>query len=119
MANGNGAYDTYLMRRITSPPRRPISSSSAPGVIMTLALFFSKSAQNVIKTSVNLSRQTMVKRPSAHPYRPWSGTYQQRHQHLPRTCRTAEGSHMDRLRFNKQELTMEPGGAAFDLVRAS
>ena len=105
--------------RITSPPRTPYIFLLGSGIIMTLALFFSKSAQNVIKTSVNLSRQDdgeetfgssriargLVRTSSA------ISTFLERA--VPQKARTWIDS-----RFNKQELTMEPG-AAFDLVRAS
>ena len=119
MANGNGAYDTYLMGANNLPAKTPYIFLLGSGVIMTLALFFSKSAQNVIKTSVNLSRQDdgeetfgssriargLVRTSSA------IGSFLERA--VPQKARTWIDS-----RFNKQELTMEPG-AAFDLVRAS
>ncbi len=101
------------------PAKTPYIFLLGSGIIMTLALFFSKSAQNVIKTSVNLSRQDdgeetfgssriargLVRTSSA------IGSFLERA--VPQKARTWIDS-----RFNKQELTMEPG-AAFDLVRAS
>jgi len=118
MAHGNGAYDTYLMAANNLPAKTPYIFLLGSGIIMTLALFFSKSAQNVIKTSVNLSRQDdgeetfgssriargLVRTSSA------ISTFLERA--VPQKARTWIDS-----RFNKQELTMEPG-AAFDPPRA-
>ena len=119
IANGNGAYDTYLMGANNGPAETPIYYLIGSGMIMVFALFFSKSAQNVIKTSVNLSRQDDGEETFGSS-RIARG--------LVRTSSSIGGfleriiPHKTRLwidsRFNKQEITLEQG-AAFDLVRAS
>ena len=119
MAHGNGAYDTYLMAANNLPAKTPYVFLLGSGIIMTLALFFSKSAQNVIKTSVNLSRQDDGEetfgssRIARGLVRTSSSMGSLLERSVPKKARTWIDS-----RFNKQELTMEPG-AAFDLVRAS
>ena len=56
LANGNGSAD-FLMSSLNAPARTPFIFLAAAGVIMIWSLFTSKKAQNVIKTSVDLSRQ--------------------------------------------------------------
>ena len=119
VANGNGAYDSYLMAANNLPAKTPYIFLLGSGIIMTLALFFSKSAQNVIKTSVNLSRQDDGEetfgssRIARGLVRTSSGIGNFLEHAVPSRVRLWIDS-----RFNKQELTLEQG-AAFDLVRAS
>ena len=119
MAHGNGAYDTYLMGANNLPAKTPYIFLLGSGIIMTLALFFSKSAQNVIKTSVNLSRQDDGEETfgSSRIARGLVRTSSSMGSLLERSVPKKTREWID-SRFNKQELTMEPG-AAFDLVRAS
>ena len=119
MAHGNGAYDTYLMAANNLPAKTPYIFLLGSGIIMTLALFFSKSAQNVIKTSVNLSRQDDGEETfgSSRIARGLVRTSSSISSFLERSIPKKTHAWID-SRFNKQELTMEPG-AAFDLVRAS
>ena len=119
MAHGNGAYDTYLMGANNLPAKTPYIFLLGSGIIMTLALFFSKSAQNVIKTSVNLSRQDDGEETfgSSRIARGLVRTSSSIGSLLERSVPKQTRAWID-SRFNKQELTMEPG-AAFDLVRAS
>ena len=119
MAHGNGAYDTYLMGANNLPAKTPYIFLLGSGIIMTLALFFSKSAQNVIKTSVNLSRQDDGEETfgSSRIARGLVRTSSSIGSILERSVPKQTRAWID-SRFNKQELTMEPG-AAFDLVRAS
>ena len=118
-AHGNGAYDSYLMTANKGPAETPYYFLLASGVIMVVALFFSKSAQNVIKTSVNLSRQddgeeTFGSSRIARGLVRTSSTIANfLERAVPKQARTWIDS-----RFNKQEITLEQG-AAFDLVRAS
>jgi len=58
MANGTQAGpDGYLMESLLGPAKTPWYFLFGAGVIMVYALYTSKKAHNVIKTSVDLSRQ--------------------------------------------------------------
>lgn len=119
MAHGNGAYDTYLMGANNNPASTPIYYLLGSGLVMVLALVFSKSAQNVIKTSVNLSRQDDAEESfgtskiSRGLVRASSSVAQA----IDRIVPTNVSRWID-SRFNKSEIILEQG-AAFDLVRAS
>ena len=56
-ANGNGDAQGFMMRSLMESAHTPVPYLIAAGVVMVLALIFSKKAQNVVKTSVDLSRQ--------------------------------------------------------------
>ena len=56
-ANGNGDAQGFMMRSLMESAHTPAPYLIAAGVVMVLALIFSKKAQNVVKTSVDLSRQ--------------------------------------------------------------
>ena len=57
IANGNGDAQDYMMYSLMDSSHTPALYLIAAGVVMVLALVFSKKAQNVVKTSVDLSRQ--------------------------------------------------------------
>ena len=57
IVNGNGEAQNYMMRSLMESAHTPPLYLFAAGVVMVLALVFSKKAQNVVKTSVDLSRQ--------------------------------------------------------------
>ncbi len=58
MANGTAiGPDNYLMTSLLGPAKTPLYFLIAAGAIMVYSLSTSKKAQNVIKTSVDLSRQ--------------------------------------------------------------
>ncbi len=57
MANGNGESQDYMMYSLMDSAHTPALYLIAAGVVMVLALVFAKKAQNVVKTSVDLSRQ--------------------------------------------------------------
>ena len=57
MVNGNGEAQDFMMRSLMESAHTPALYLFAAGVVMVLALVFSKKAQNVVKTSVDLSRQ--------------------------------------------------------------
>ncbi|KGN67211.1 inorganic phosphate transporter [Porphyromonas sp. COT-239 OH1446] len=119
MAHGNGAYDTYLMAANNEPAATPIYYLLGSGLVMVLALVFSKQSQNVIKTSVNLSRQDDGEetfgssRIARGLVRLSSSIAQAIDRVMPRRVERWLES-----RFNKEEIILEQG-AAFDLVRAS
>ncbi|MDR0989599.1 MAG: inorganic phosphate transporter [Prevotellaceae bacterium] len=57
-ANGAGASpDGYLMTSLLGPAKTPLYFLIGAGIIMVYSLYTSKKAHNVIKTSVDLSRQ--------------------------------------------------------------
>ena len=57
-SNGTGDPDSFMMSSLNGPAHTPIIFLIAAGCIMVYALATSKKAQNVIKTSVDLGRQT-------------------------------------------------------------
>ena len=119
MANGNGQSHEYLMKSLQESAHTPIGYLMIAGALMVLTLVFSKKAQNVVKTSVDLSRQdegdemfgssgvartlvrSTIKSTSA-------------------VCKLLPTSFKQYVnkRFDSKELTL-PEGAAFDKVRAS
>lgn len=119
IANGNGAYDTYLMDVNNGPSATPVYYLLGAGLVMVLALIFSKSARNVIETSVNLSRQDEgeesfgTSKVSRGLVRVSSTVAHVIGQIVPTSVTRWVDS-----RFNKREIILEDG-AAFDLVRAS
>ncbi len=56
-ANGHGDAQGFMMQSLMESAHTPAPYLIAAGVVMVLALIFSKKAQNVVKTSVDLSRQ--------------------------------------------------------------
>ena len=56
--NGTGDPDSFMMSSLNGPAHTPLIFLIAAGCIMVYALATSKKAQNVIKTSVDLGRQT-------------------------------------------------------------
>ena len=57
LANGGGDPEAFMMTSLAESATSPILYLLIAGVIMVIALATSKKAHNVIKTSVNLSRQ--------------------------------------------------------------
>jgi phosphate/sulfate permease len=55
--NGNGDVQGFMMQSLMESAHTPTLYLIAAGVVMVLALVLSKKAQNVVKTSVDLSRQ--------------------------------------------------------------
>ena len=119
MANGNGVANDYLMGALNEPAKTPFIFLFLSGVIMVISLITSKKAQNVIKTSVDLSRQD-------------DGNEMFGSSAIARSLvrsMTTLGNNISKIipekvkvwldsRFNKDEAILA-NGAAFDLVRAS
>ena len=119
MANGNGVANDYLMGALNEPAKTPFIFLFLSGVIMVISLITSKKAQNVIKTSVDLSRQD-------------DGNEMFGSSAIARSLvrsMTTLGTNISKIipekvkvwldsRFNKDEAILA-NGAAFDLVRAS
>ena len=57
MANSDGNAHAFMMQSLMESAHTPIIYLILAGVVMVLSLIFSKKAQNVVKTSVDLSRQ--------------------------------------------------------------
>lgn len=119
MANGNGVANDYLMGALNEPAKTPFIFLFLSGVIMVISLITSKKAQNVIKTSVDLSRQD-------------DGNEMFGSSAIARSLvrsMTTLGNNISKIipekvkvwldsRFNKDEAILA-NGAAFDSVRAS
>lgn len=56
-ANGSGNPEGFMMKSLMNSAQTPALYLLFAGVIMVLSLVFSKKAQNVVKTSIDLSRQ--------------------------------------------------------------
>ena len=118
-ANGAGDPSTYMMGSLNEPAGTPIYFLVAAGVIMTYALMRSKKAQNVVKTSVDLARQSAgdemfgSSRFARHLVRAVLNGNEYISTHMPAGMKRWINS-----RFNQDEAIL-PNGAAFDLVRAS
>lgn len=119
MANGGGEYNSYLMEVNNGPSSTPVYYLLGAGLVMVLALIFSKSARNVIETSVNLSRQDEgeesfgTSKISRGLVRSATSVAHFINQIVPTSVIRWVDS-----RFNKKEIILEDG-AAFDLVRAA
>ena len=116
---GTTTTDTFLMSSLCESAHTPWYFLTGAGVVMVIALVTSKKAQSVIKTSLDLSRQTegtenFGTSPVARV--------------LVRTCTNTAGTLLSVVpprmkewvdsRFNNDEIILEDK-ASFDLVRAS
>ena len=119
VAHGGGDATGYLMSSLNESAKTPFLFLFLSGVIMIVALMTSKKAKNVIKTSVDLSRQSegdemfgssAVARSIV---RSSMNVNNYVVKHTPEKLLQWIDS-----RFNKDVMVMEKG-AAFDLVRAS
>lgn len=119
LANGGGDPDAFMMASLEESAKSPLLYLLIAGVIMVVALATSKKAQNVVKTSVNLSRQgegdemfgsSPVARVLVRSSQNMNNVVEQI---VPGSVRKWIAS-----RFNKDEAIMAEG-AAFDEVRAS
>lgn len=111
--------DNFLMTSLLGPAKTPWYFLVGAGAIMVYALCTSKKAQNVIKTSVNLSRQdegeeTFGSTPIARKVVRMSLNLS----NAVSKITPAPAKKWIDTRFRKDEAILEDG-AAFDLVRAS
>ncbi len=117
--NGTGNASAFMMTSLMETAHTPTIYLTLAGVIMVLSLVFSKKAQNVVKTSVDLSRQDEGDEMfgSSAVARIIVRTTQ-------RTASTISGIIPKRVsrwidsRFNA-DVAVLPEGAAFDNIRAS
>ena len=119
-ANANGvAADSYLMGALNGPAKTPAIFLFGAGAIMVISLITSKKAKNVIKTSVDLSRQDEGDEMfgSSGAARSIVRTTMNAAQNISKFIPENVKEWTDK-RFCKDVMIME-NGAAFDLVRAS
>ena len=119
MANGNGDPSGFMMTSLMSSAHTPVVYLVTAGVVMVLALVFSKKAQNVVKTSVDLSRQDEGDEMfgSSAVARVLVRNSQKTSSHIA-GCIPSKVSRWIDSRFNADGSVL-PEGAAFDLIRAS
>ncbi len=119
MANGNGDPEGFMMTSLMESAQTPIIYLVLAGLIMVMALVFSKKAQNVVKTSVDLSRQDEGDEMfgSSSMARTLVRTSTKMANRITEFVPAPVGRWID-SRFNVESATL-PHGAAFDMVRAS
>ncbi len=119
MANGHGDYNGFMMTSLKSSAKSPILYLLIAGIIMIVAMATSKKAQNVVKTSVDLSRQdegdemfgsSKVARSIVRVVQDFGTSF-------ARMMPKSSTKWID-TRFNKDEAIIA-NGAAFDEVRAA
>ena len=119
MANGSGDASLYMMMSLMDTSHTPTIYLLIAGVVMVLSLVFSKKAQNVVKTSVDLSRQDEGDEMFGS-----SGVARALVRNTQKTATVIGGLISDRAkkwidsRFNSEAAVL-PEGAAFDQIRAS
>ena len=114
---GTTTTDTFLMESLLEPAKTPWYFLVGSGLVMVIALATSKKAQAVIKTSVDLARQS-----------DGNENFGTSPRVLVRTCNNASNTILSVVplrvkdwidsRFNNNEIILEDK-ASFDLVRAS
>ncbi len=119
MANGSGNATGFNMTSLMETAHTPTLYLVIAGVIMVLSLIFSKKAQNVVKTSVDLSRQDEGDEMfgSSGAARVIVRASQRAATTITRFVPARVGRWVD-ARFNADGAVL-PEGAAFDLIRAS
>ncbi len=119
VANGGGDANGYLMGALNGPAKTPFIYLFAAGAIMVVALITSKKAKNVIKTSVDLSRQDEGDEMfgSSGVARSIVRNTMNAGQAISKFIPDSVKAWADK-RFCKDVMIME-NGAAFDLIRAS
>jgi len=119
VANGNGEPMGFLMSSLNGPAKTPFIYLFAAGAIMVVALITSKKAKNVIKTSVDLSRQDEGDEMfgSSGVARSIVRNTMNAGQAISKFIPDSVKAWADK-RFCKDVMVME-NGAAFDLIRAS
>lgn len=119
MANGSGDASTFMMTSLMSSAQTPTIYLIIAGIIMVFALLFSKKAQNVTKTSVDLSRQDEGDEMfgSSGAARVLARNTQKTASTIANLIPKSMSSWID-SRFNSNAAVL-PQGAAFDQIRAA
>lgn len=116
---GSVTPDTFLMTSLLSSAKTPWYFLVGSGAVMVIALFTSRKAQNVVKTSLDLSRQEEGEENFGTS--PMARTLVRATSTAATAIDSFVPARMKRWvdsRFNKDEMILEDG-AAFDLVRAA
>lgn len=118
-ANGGGNDTGFMMTSLMESAKTPVFYLLIAGIIMIIAMGTSKKAQNVVKTSVDLSRQDEGEEMfgSSRVAR----SIVRASQDMGETVKDVvpKGAHgWIESRFNKENVILEDG-AAFDMVRAA
>lgn len=119
MAHSNGDASAFMMKSLMNSAQTPAMYLVLAGVVMVLSLVFSKKAQNVVKTSVDLSRQDEGDEMfgSSAVARVIVRNTQRTASLISELIPESVGKWMD-SRFNADSARLADG-AAFDLIRAS
>ena len=118
-ANGHGDAQSFMMNSLMKSAHTPVVYLILAGVVMVLALVFSRKAQNVVKTSVDLSRQDEGDEMfgSSGVARVLVRTSRSIASNLAMLMPVGAGRWIN-LRFNADAAVLKPG-AAFDEIRAA
>lgn len=118
-SHGAGNVDTFMMGSLMESAKSPFLYLMIAGGIMIFAMATSKKAQNVVKTSVDLSRQDESDEMfgTSRAARSIVRATQECSQFLVRYLPKGMMQRID-SRFNKEEVVLKDG-AAFDMVRAA
>ncbi len=119
MANGSGDASTFMMTSLMNSAQTPTFYLVIAGIIMVSALLFSKKAQNVTKTSVDLSRQDEGDEMfgSSGVARVLARNTQKTASSIANLIPKSMSRWID-SRFNSNDAVL-PQGAAFDQIRAA
>lgn len=119
MANGNGDPNAFMMTSLMTSAKSPLIYLVLAGIIMIVAMATSKKAQNVVKTSVDLSRQDEGDEMfgSSKVARSLVRAVQDMGNGISKIMPSSSTKWID-SRFNKEEMELAQG-AAFDEVRAA
>lgn len=119
VSHGAGNVDTFMMGSLMESAKSPFLYLMIAGGIMIFAMATSKKAQNVVKTSVDLSRQDESDEMfgTSRAARSIVRATQECGQFLVRYLPKGMMQRID-SRFNKEEIVLKDG-AAFDMVRAA
>ena len=119
VSHGAGNVDTFMMGSLMESAKSPFLYLMIAGGVMIFAMATSKKAQNVVKTSVDLSRQDESDEMfgTSRAARSIVRATQECGQFLVRYLPKGMMQRID-SRFNKEEVVLKDG-AAFDMVRAA
>ncbi len=119
ISNGEGNAKGYMMTSLMESAHTPAIYLVFAGIVMVLSLVFSKKAQNVVKTSVDLSRQDEGDEMfgSSAVARVLVRTTQKTASSIAGMIPKRVGKWID-SRFNSSSAVL-PEGAAFDYIRAA
>lgn len=120
MANGSGNPDSFLMHSLSSSAQTPKIILLFAAVIMILAITFSRKAKDVVKTSVDLSRQDESDNMfgSSLPARSIVRNTTKAFEFVCRLTPSCVKRFISK-RYSQEGVVAEAEDAAFDVVRAS